>query len=754
MSSEFEFLVAAYGPLSKAEDGLVQALEKGAGAVVDCETNDDDRSPMNYEKWNPDRRLRSNIIWSICHSEVTLRRIQLGGISITGAIIVGHLDLSLLTLTCPVEFRRCALPGGVAFSLSDLPFVSFEGCYLKNFYGLHMNVRGNVILNGGFSCGEKIVLTGATIGGDLDLSNGHFLASDGEAFVADHAEIGGSLKLCNGFTSNGAVRLVAAKITGDLDCGGAQLSCRSKVALRAERAEVGGAVLLNQALDAQGLVEIVGGRTGSDRFVERTLRMAQKAIGANTDDSDLAEHLKRFIANGEVDLDGITIGGNLDCSGAQFNNAGGRALSVAGGKIAGSVICAIGLRSPFEAIGEVHLQGVRVDYDLICIESFIFESIDRPNECHQQTGRDFTQKSLNAENAEIKGSIIIERAFFEGEFRLVRAQVGNDLRCNATFINPGKDAIDATAARVGGVVALGTRSSKGFMTDVTLSTVAGALRFVRSNIEGDLRIDVSFGRGSEGIIAQSAQIGGGLLLSISQHSDEAVVNLRDARLGSLILDEKLNWPKKGKLTIDGLIYNNIEWAGDVSIPLQWFALQQYPNSQPYKQLARALQEQGKDSDAKKVLIAKEDSWRTFGRMTAGEKVWTWLLRTVIGYGYKISRAFYLAGAVVVFGWAVILILMWLGGNGIMRPTKMESENYAPLNLPMYSLDVFLPVINLRQKDYWWPDANKRCDYEIAGHSDKWACGSFLRVYLWFQVLVGWVLTTLVVAGLTGLVRRD
>jgi hypothetical protein len=74
------------------------------------------------------------------------------------------------------------------------------------------------------------------------------------------------------------------------------------------------------------------------------------------------------------------------------------------------------------------------------------------------------------------------------------------------------------------------------MTNITLSMVAGSLRFLRCSIEGDLRMDVSFGRRSEGILAQSARISGRVLLGIKQDSNQVIVNLRDARLGSLILD--------------------------------------------------------------------------------------------------------------------------------------------------------------------------------------------------------------------------
>ena len=61
---------------------------------------------------------------------------------------------------------------------------------------------------------------------------------------------------------------------------------------------------------------------------------------------------------------------------------------------------------------------------------------------------------------------------------------------------------------------------------------------------------------------------------------------------------------------------------------------------------------------------------------------------------------------------------------------------------VYSLDTFLPIVNLHQEEHWLPDA-----------TSSW--GKALRAYLWFHILMGWALTTLGIAGATSrLVRRE
>jgi len=55
----------------------------------------------------------------------------------------------------------------------------------------------------------------------------------------------------------------------------------------------------------------------------------------------------------------------------------------------------------------------------------------------------------------------------------------------------------------------------------------------------------------------------------------------------------------------------------------------------------------------------------------------------------------------------------------------------PFNAPVYALDVLLPIISLGQEDSWRPQAGA------------------LYVY-WTLIILGWVLTSAFIAGLTGI----
>ncbi|MGD1907857.1 MAG: hypothetical protein ACFB0C_17975 [Leptolyngbyaceae cyanobacterium] len=77
-----------------------------------------------------------------------------------------------------------------------------------------------------------------------------------------------------------------------------------------------------------------------------------------------------------------------------------------------------------------------------------------------------------------------------------------------------------------------------------------------------------------------------------------------------------------------------------------------------------------------------------------------------------------------------------------------SDDYPVFNALVYSIDVFIPIVDLHQQSYWLPNANRGADVVF---SFKW--GAFLRWYFWFHIASGWFFSSLWIAGFTGLVRN-
>ena len=87
----------------------------------------------------------------------------------------------------------------------------------------------------------------------------------------------------------------------------------------------------------------------------------------------------------------------------------------------------------------------------------------------------------------------------------------------------------------------------------------------------------------------------------------------------------------------------------------------------------------------------------------------------------------------------ILVFAWASSAGLMQPT---GDPPAILFDPLaYSVDVFLPIVDLHQESAWEPNTAS-------------VSGLAVQYYLYFHILAGWFFTTLLVAAVTGLVRRE
>lgn len=158
--------------------------------------------------------------------------------------------------------------------------------------------------------------------------------------LAEGAEVNGNLLLQQGFSAEGEVRLIAAHIGSSLNCRGSTFSnptspvsggCsdphegnnRGK-AIRADRIKVEGGIFLN----------------------------------------------KGFKADGEVMLNGASVGGDLSCKGGTFKNLSAHALTAENADVAGSVF----LNDGFNAYGTVDLLGAKIGASLNCFNA-IFDRV-------------------------------------------------------------------------------------------------------------------------------------------------------------------------------------------------------------------------------------------------------------------------------------------------------------------------------------------------------------------------------------------
>ena len=80
-----------------------------------------------------------------------------------------------------------------------------------------------------------------------------------------------------------------------------------------------------------------------------------------------------------------------------------------------------------------------------------------------------------------------------------------------------------------------------------------------------------------------------------------------------------------------------------------------------------------------------------------------------------------------------------------------SEEYPVFHAFFYSLESFTPLLKLDQSANWTPNANRSAEIS-SFHLKMPFSGRFLRYYLYFHIAAGWLLTSLWVGAITGLVK--
>jgi hypothetical protein len=341
----------------------------------------------------------------------------------------------------------------------------------------------------------------------------------------------------------------------------------------------------------------------------------------------------------------------------------------------------------------------------------------------------FPNVALSAEVANITGHLLLGRqagsAKFEhchanGEVRLVGAEVGGGLNCGGShFCHQNKAAFNAAHLQV-----------------------AGACKWT-------------------GVVC------------------DGLVEWTHATVGTLV-DDMQSWGLgKMLLKLEGFRYAALEAPGalDSAGPVfrqwqdrvKWLDSQMVYSAQPFHHLAAIYRAEGDDRSARKVKMAQFNSQLAHRKESSLSRLgwlWRWILRLAIGHGYEPWRAGYIALALWIVGSAVVCTAARSGSMVATKATEplqattpthtsgaggpystpplpsplkakdCRSGTYTCLNPAAYVAELLFPVVKLDQRDYWRP------------------AHGWYRIVPLGLVSLGWILTTLVVAGFTSLVRRD
>jgi hypothetical protein len=356
----------------------------------------------------------------------------------------------------------------------------------------------------------------------------------------------------------------------------------------------------------------------------------------------------------------------------------------------------------------------------------------------------------------VHGDLDLRLGRYDG-ISLFRAEIDGNLDCSYSHLI-GDPPLAAALAVINGDVVL----HQGVET-------AGVIDFRLAKIEQSLSVNRAhfIGRGENGLNAERATIGGTLYWVEVSKTPRTELDLSNARAGSLWDDEK-SWPAPGNLLVDGFVYE--DFAGgpaDELSRLQWLGRQPEPlqaQPQPYRQLAHVLRGAGREEGAVQVEVARETALTRYGGMKLATWLWREAFRATIGYGYRPLRALWWILGFVLLG---TILFRWGYEVRLITPTEESAyhtfvgsgappRHYPAFSSFVYSLENFLPVVDLHQGAYWRPNpyhhpANRK---RRLRWGDETLSARALRCYLWVHILAGWTITPLLFAGLSGLLRSD
>ena len=446
--------------------------------------------------------------------------------------------------------------------------------------------------------------------------------------------------------------------------------------------------------------------------------------------------------------------------------------------------------------GEVNLSRATVGGDLQCTRLHL-----RGN---GEAAASEPRLPFMADGLRVAGSVNIGQGFEAlGEVRFVGARIGGDLRAGRASLSGD---VDASGTRLDAL----NLDCICVMGSVLLDTgfvAAGRVSAQLARIEGDLDCtgaafdvvgDAAWGGGSA-LRLDRARIGGTLVLRNLKDPLNGA-SLAGTRVG-VLADDASAWGDR--LVLDGFKYSRFA-RGSSSNPLfrlDWLGLQQASHlgsdfrPGPWRRLIKVLRRDGHDGDARRVAVRREMHLRRIGRVGASAPSgWRWLPRLChdlfglfAGYGYQPGRIVAWMAAV----WLVCAFVYWNAAEqGVMAPTnaallgdaryahcgavtpkvraaslgKAQLGNWTqcaelPAEMPgfnawVYSLDLLLPGVDLRQQAEWAAAASAA---PLSGSEDGWVSeyrGLATRMLAGFETLFGWAACLLLLAVLTGLTERD
>jgi hypothetical protein len=334
-----------------------------------------------------------------------------------------------------------------------------------------------------------------------------------------------------------------------------------------------------------------------------------------------------------------------------------------------------------------------------------------------------------------------ERTIFKRALDLVSVKIGSNLEMDGSIC---EGSVTLNGASVNGAV---------FLREGAI--FKGGINLLNAKIGGNL--EMTRGTFERGVSATQCTVGGTLYMAYSDESKSrwgkgALFVLCNARVGALQdwweNKERNAWPESYYL--EGFEYERLgvllqgkEEDSMVRRPtasyVEWLDGDKTSSPQPYEQLANRLREAGQPHKSADILYAARkrrfrEAWK---RREMATVLGLGALQVTIGYGlgYRYFRALLWVGLLTLLGAWVLIV-----------PGSHSWEAWP--SVLFASLDQLLPIVTLNEAH----DAMVFGDSSVIPVVDLQPYG--VLVYFYVHKVLGWILGSFLVAGLSGLTQHN
>lgn len=552
-------------------------------------------------------------------------------------------------------------------------------------------------------------LTGCRIDHTIDLSGATLRElcldrSQTTTLALDGATVTGGVSARDGFRTEGMFRAAGASIGGQLNLAGATLVNPGDIALTIDSATVTGGVYARDGFRAEGAFRANGASIGRQLNLVGAAVVNPGGIALTIDDATVtgAVFALKFRTEGAFRANGARISGQLVVAGAILTNPGGIALTIDSATVPGGVLA----RDGFRAEGEFRAIGARIGgLDL----SGPGTTLVNPKGC-----------SLILDNSTVAGAVFARRGFrADGEFRAIGARIGRlDLSGPGTiFARPGGVALNLDGTTITNAVL----AQNGFRT-------AGEFRANGASI-GKLELPGTTLAHPAGIALNLERSSVGTL-DLSGIEIEGQTNLTGARITDLVTPDDDR--PTGMLSATG--WNITDVHGRIRTDRKTAAgwLDSTPSSagftsQPWHALAAVYDRNGQPADARRLRFAAANRITRHAPWNSKPLRWTYLVTAGHGY-YPLFAAVWLVLALVAAIAIVALNASDFTATGIGPPSLAQAGAIAAVNV--------IPA--------------------AGGSKPDWTVSGDAAVVIWtllFLRVASWIFVAILLAGVTGLLRK-